>query len=149
MDQSPGDYLGGFLVKVKRIEKSEWDSQDLKAFNSVYFNEPYPNETYHFTLLLCNEQDQPMLYFKVIESSKDICFVTFGGAFPDFRGKGLSYVSMSACVDYLLKGYKYIGYNCSNKNTPMIKFGAKKGFLIWGVRVSGKELLLEHSISRG
>lgn len=136
-------------VQVLPVSKEEWAVLAADA-HKIVFGEVLPEgqAKIDFTLLPIDvEKDEPLGYVTVREIDRKTAYLSFGGAFPSGKGTIKTWLAYSACHQKLkeLKYSEALTF-IKNNNRAMLKFAAKIGYLITGVRVSEGNVLLEHTL---
>lgn len=136
------------MVKIVEVKKDDFKQLHIDAHVAI-FGTPPEDYKFDYALLMINGDDHPVHYYTVMEQTPYMAYISFGGALPDFRGKGESFDTMNKGIDYLSKKYSILGWSCKNTNGAMIKFGVQKGFRIVGIEYRDGCLNLEHRLGGG
>lgn len=133
-------------MKVVVFSKAEFEPIAANA-HLVCFGETTPKDfdRYDYALIVEDENGTPLCYSTIRELDADSCYMKHGGAFPSSKGTINSFLSYEKMIDFLKNKYKNINTLIENKNTPMIKFAMKVGFLVTGVRNFKGCVLVEFS----
>lgn len=109
-------------------------------------NAPATQERVDFALLCVDpETDDPLTYVTCKTLSTNTVYWSYGGSFPPAKGSLRSwqcYQAMHARTQFL--GYKTVFTLIENSNRPMLKFAAKAGYKIVGLRHVDGCTMLEH-----
>ncbi len=132
-------------IEVKKITKEEWHKLAVNAHTAV-FNEDWDAdlERIDFTLLTVDGENNVVQYATIREMDKYSCFISYGGSFPNYRGKIQSLHSFKAILDWLFTNYKNVSFFTENTNWPMLKFAIREKFRIICTRTFKNHLMLEH-----
>lgn len=135
------------MIAVHRLSKEDWSKLASDAHRAIFGeSKPASQERIDFALL-CVEQttDDVLSYVTCKELSPDTLYWSYGGAFPS-SSKGViawaCYEAMTAKSFEL--GFKTIFTLIENGNKPMLKFAAKMGYVIVGIRHVSGCTMLEH-----
>lgn len=96
--------------------------------------------------LLQGEAGEPHSFVTIRELDNESVYLQHGGTFPSIRGKFMAAEHLRRfCTHLFAHGYKRACFLVENTNIPMIKIGLENQFLITGMRVFEKQVLLEMS----
>lgn len=135
-----------YLVKVIKVPKESFLPLHESAHMAIFGE--FPESNFHYAVMAVDDKDNPTHYFTINEVSNDTAYVCYGGALPDFRGKGKSFLVMAQMVDQLLDRYNSVRWSCKNDNPAMIKFGVEYGFKIIGISHLDGAVYIEHEVRR-
>lgn len=133
-------------MHVIQVEKETWLENFSESAHKIAFNEIFEKQRNRldYALLVVSEDDVPIGYITVRELDSDSCYWQFGGAMPNIIKTVGSWKAYQACIEWASTRYKRIATHIENTNAVMLKFAAKAGFKIVGVRNFKGSILLEH-----
>lgn len=133
-------------MNVQKIEKEVWGSYFSELAHKICFEErkPASRDRIDYALLVVDSNDSPCGYITVRELDSETCYWQFGGVFPGTIGTTKSFKAYKACIEWSRGKYKRVSTLIENQNSAMLKFAAKVGFLIVGIRNYHGTVLLEH-----
>lgn len=136
-------------MKVVKFTSEQW-SKYAETAHLICFDENRPADMNRIDFALVVEEDSvPLCYTTCREVDSETVYMQYGGAFPSAKGTIKSYAGYGLIIEHLLHNYANITTLIENKNTVMLKFAMKVGFLITGLRNYKNTVLLEHSIYQG
>lgn len=112
------------------------------------FGSTSSNHKFDFALLALDSFGNPVHYYTVMDAGESTAYICYGGAFPDFRGKGKSFETMTKIIDFLHHKYETVMYSCETTNKPMLKFGIYNNGEITGFYSKDNKLYLEYTYRR-
>lgn len=126
------------------LSKEAWSDYSADA-HMICFQEIRPPEMdrYDF-VMLSTWKGAPCTYITCREIDNETIYWQYGGAFPNVKGGVVSFAAYQQCINWTKEQYKRITTLISNENTTMLKFAAKVGYKIIGIRNFKGEVLLEH-----
>lgn len=131
---------------VERQSSEEW-AQYSEPAHLIVFGESKPKDMdrIDFALLIRNDASpQLMGYATCREWDRDSLYWQYGGAFPGTKSSSLTFRGYQAVLDYTRANYKRVSTLIENTNVVMLKFAAKVGFKIIGIRTIYGKIYLEH-----
>lgn len=131
---------------VKKLSREEWITLSEDAHKAC-FQEimPVNSEKIDFALLCVDENNRPCGYVTCRELDHESVYWRYGGSFPETRGTVRSWTCYELMTNFIKEmGFKRISTLIENKNTVMLKFAMKIGYLICGLRNYQGLTLLEH-----
>lgn len=135
-------------MQTVRIDKSDW-LRLAESAHAIAFNDfrPADFDRIDFALIVEHEETfEPLGYMVCREHDAKTLYLQFGGAFRGARSTSLSYKGYVCALDWCKARYERIITKIDNKNSVMLKFAAKAGFLIVGVNNYNGTILLEHQM---
>jgi len=132
------------MIEVKKLLPNEWALFSENA-HKICFNELKPQSFDRIDFALLGVLDGvPSGYVTCREYDHETLYWQFGGAFPGTRTTIRSWETYEALTDFCRGKYKRITTLIENTNTVMLKFAAKMGYRIIGIRSYKDSILLEH-----
>lgn len=139
------------MILVHVLGKEDWAQLAQDAHKAIFGeNKPASQERIDFALL-CVDQvtDDVLTYVTCKELSADVLYWSYGGAFPPASGSVTAWLCYKAATAKSFeKGYKTIFTLIENTNKPMLKFAAKMGYKIVGLRHVDGATMLEHVLEK-
>ncbi len=137
------------MIVVHTIPGGEWKLCASDAHRAI-FGEILPETQKRIDLALLatdSATDDVLAYVTCRELEPTTLYWSFGGVFPSAKGS----VQAWFCFRHMLArckelGYRQIFFLVANTNAGMLKFAAKAGFLIVGLRAIEGEVCLEHTL---
>lgn len=139
------------MIQVHVLGKEDWDILAKDAHMAIFGeNKPASQERVDFALLSIEQvTDDVLAYVTCKELSKDTLYWSYGGAFPSSSKSVMAWACYKAMTEKSFsKGYTTIFTLIENKNAPMLKFAAKMGYQIIGIRHVDGCTMLEHVLER-
>lgn len=134
-------------ILVKEVEPQLWRQMAEDAHVSV-FNEHWDAglERIDFALVMVHkDSDKIISYATATNIDSSTVYLSYGGAFPTFKGTPITFMSFQHMLDHLKRRYKRIVTLVENTNTAMLRFYMKEKFLITGIRYFGESIFLENT----
>lgn len=133
-------------MKVERVTNGEWVRFGYNA-HLICFNEKRDTQLDRIDFALLAVDEEPIAYMTCKELDGKTIYLQYGGAFPSAKGTIKSFFGYAAMLRQL-KEYNYdtAGTYIENTNKTMLKFAAKAGWIITGIRTHEGSVLLEHRL---
>lgn len=131
-------------MQIVHLTKEQWLTYSDNA-HAICFGETNQSEIERCDYaLVAVKDDVPLMYCTVKEIDALSAYMQRGGAFPSVQGTSSSYKAFELILAFLKQGYPYITMRVENRNSPMLRFAAKAGFVIDGISYFKNKVYLEH-----
>ena len=131
-------------MNIVVLDPQQWlafsDSAHSVCFNETGYSEL---ERCDYALLVVKD-DIPLMYATIKQHDAITAYMSRGGAFPSVKGTTSSYKAFELILEFLFKNNSTVTMRVENKNTPMLKFAMKAGFIIDGITYHNMKIYLEH-----
>lgn len=128
------------------IEPKDWKVLASNA-HLVVFDETWDEmiERISYAIIILTEKREMVAYATIQLIDNQTAYLSYGGAFPTFKGTSIVFKAFETMIVALKLKYKKLITMVENDNYPMLKFYMKVGFLIKGIRYFNGFTLLENS----
>lgn len=137
------------MIQVLELPPHEWAAFSEDAHRAVFKEQmPKSQARMDFALLAVDpSQGEPLCYVTCRIIDEETLYWGYGGALPPSLGTPKSWACMNAFLAHCQgSGYHTIFTLVENTNKVMLKFYAKLGAIIIGVRHIDGATMLEHAL---